>query len=328
MAPTRRILITGGTGFVGSHVTGLLATGPAALDSPQLRLLVHNRPPALDDTGRVEVRPGSLRDPRSLRGVCDGVDTVLHLASLIGGSPADCAAVNDAGTEALLAEAARAGVERIVQLGTTAVYRDEPHTGAREGEPELGPSSPTSVSRLAGEQRVLAAGGLVLRPHLVHGPGDVWVVPALVDFLTAFPHWIDGGRARTSVIGVHDLARVVAALALRPELPRGAVLHAARPEPVLVRDLIETVCRELRLPPPEGEVSYARAAALTGADRDSLVRRRLSLLAVDHWYDSSRLWQLLDMAPTSDFARDFAVGATWYRSLLARRTDGELFSTR
>ncbi|MDL2078759.1 NAD(P)-dependent oxidoreductase [Streptomyces sp. GXMU-J15] len=328
MAPTRRILITGGTGFVGSHVAALLADGPDAANAPRLRLLVHHRPTTPDDTGRVEVRRGSLTDPRSLRGVCDGVDTVLHLASLIGGSPADCAAVNDAGTGALLEEAARAGVERIVQLGTTAVYRDEPHTGAREGEPVLGPSSPTSVSRLAGEERVLAAGGVVLRPHLVYGPGDVWVVPALVDFLTAFPRWIDGGRARTSLIGVHDLARAVAALSLRPELPRGQVLHAARPDPVPVRDLVGAVCRELRLPLPEGEVSLARAAALTGADRDPLVRRRLSLLAVDHWYDSSRLWQLLDMAPLDDFARDFAVGAAWYRSLLSRRTDGELFSTR
>ncbi|MFE0677729.1 NAD-dependent epimerase/dehydratase family protein [Streptomyces sp. NPDC058867] len=328
MAPTRRILITGGTGFVGSHVTELLTTGTDPADAPRIRLLVHHRAPAAHDPHRMEVHRGSLTDPRSLRGVCDGVDTVLHLASLIGAGPEDCAAVNDTGTGALLAEAARAGVERIVQLGTTAVYRDRPATGAREGEPELGPASPTSVSRLAGERRVLAAGGLVLRPHLVYGPGDIWVVPALVDLLTAFPHWIDDGRARTSVIGVHELARVVAALAVRPELPRGAVLHASRPEPVTARHLIEEVCRALRLTPPRDGVTYEQAAALTGADRDPQVRRHLSLLAVDHWYDSSRLWQLLDTAPANDFARDFAAGAAWYRSLLARRTDGELFPTR
>ncbi|MER6672158.1 NAD(P)-dependent oxidoreductase [Streptomyces sp. NPDC000983] len=327
MASTRRILITGGTGFVGSHVTRRLTAGADPAHAPHIRLLTHHRAPAVAGPGPVEIRRGSLTDPRSLRGVCDGVDTVLHLASLIGGSPEDCAAVNDTGTGALLAEAARAGVERIVQLGTTAVYRDESASGAKEGEPELGPSSPTSVSRLAGERRVLEAGGLVLRPHLVYGAGDVWVVPALVDLLTAFPHWIDGGRARTSMIGAHELARIVAALAVRPELPRAEVLHASRPEPVTARDLIETVCRELRLDPPRGEVTYARAAALTGADHDGRVRRHLSLLAVDHWYDSSRLWQLLDTAPTNDFARDFAVGAAWYRSHLARRTGGEPFPT-
>ncbi|MEU6807610.1 NAD(P)-dependent oxidoreductase [Streptomyces sp. NPDC046831] len=308
MAPSR-ILMTGGTGFIGARVTALLTSASLQQPRPALRLLAHRSRPQLPRTGQVEVRQGSLTDPESLRGLCDGVDTVLHLASQIGGSPQRCHAVNDAGTGALLAEAERSGVQRIIQLGTTAVYRDGRHVGVREGEVPLEPASPTSITRLAGEQRVLAAGGLVLRPHLVYGPGDVWVLPALARFMTVLPHWVDGGRALMTVIGVDDLARVITGFALRPELPTSQALHVGRPEPVSGHELFTAAARALNLPLPAGEVSHAQARTWPGTHYDPGWQRHLSLLTVDHWYDTSRLWRLLDCTPGTGFAEDFATGA-------------------
>ncbi|MGC9542880.1 NAD-dependent epimerase/dehydratase family protein [Streptomyces sp. UG1] len=321
MAPSR-ILITGGTGFIGARVTALLTSDTLGRPRPALRLLCHRSRSELPRTGQVEVRQGSLTDPESLRGLCDSVDTVLHLASQIGGSPRRCHAVNDAGTGALLAEAGRSGVRRIIQLGTTAVYRDGRHVCVREGELPLEPASSTSITRLAGEQRVLAAGGLVLRAHLVYGPGDVWVLPALADFLTVLPHWVDGGRALMTVIGVDDLARVIAGFALRPELPTGEALHAGRPEPVSGRELFTAAARALGLPLPAGEVSHSQARTWPGTQDDPGWQRRLSLLTVDHWYDTSRLWRLLDCPPGTSFAEDVAAGAGWYRSSLAEQRAG------
>lgn len=311
-----RILITGGAGFVGSRTAALLASSLSRSEPPRLRLLAHRSRPAPSGPGRVEVRRGSLSEPDSLRGVCEGVDTVLHLASQIGGDPELCGAVNDTGTGALLAEAQRAGVRRIIQLGTTAVYRDGCHLRAVEGELPLEPVSPTSVSRLAGERRVLAAGGLVVRPHLVYGPGDVWVVPALAEFAGFLPHWVDEGRALMSVIGVDDLAWVVATLALRESLPAGEVLHASRPQPVSARELITETARVAEIPLPNGELTYSQAKDWRAAREDAGWPRRLSLLAMDHWYDSSRLWRLLGTTPRLDFRDDFARAADWYRGRL------------
>lgn len=310
---TETVLVTGGAGFVGAHVVERLARAGV-----RTRALVHRR----EVPGAETVR-GDLARPDSLRGLCDGVGTVLHLAARISGSEQECRAVNEAGTRALLAEAQRSGVRRIVQLGTAAVYRDGAHRGAAEGELAEEPASVTSVTRLAGERLVLEAGGTVLRPHLVYGRGDRWVVPSLVRLLARLPSWVDGGRARMSLISVDALADALAELAVRPEGAEsgertgepGRVLHAAHPEPVTGRELVETVARELGLPLPAGETDLAGAMALMGHGPEAVrLRRLVSLLAVDHWYDSGRLWQQLSASPGLPFAEAFGTYAAWYRA--------------
>ncbi|MFJ7589419.1 NAD-dependent epimerase/dehydratase family protein [Streptomyces sp. NPDC097617] len=261
---------------------------------------------------------GDLARVASLRGVCEGVGTVVHVASRIGGSREECRAVNVEGTRALLAEARRAGVARVVQLGTAAVYGDGVHRGVVEGELVERPGSVTSESRLAGERLVLAAGGTVLRPYLVYGRGDRWVVPSLVQLLARLPCWVDGGRARVSLTSVDALAGALAELAVRREVA-GGVLHAGHPEPVSVRELVGTVARELGLPLPVGEVDLRGALELLGgAGRsDPVLVRGVRLLAVDHWYDSRRLWAGLEASPGPRFADAFADCAPWYRSVAA-----------
>jgi nucleoside-diphosphate-sugar epimerase len=303
-----RILVTGGTGFIGAHVVSLLTASAAG--GPALRLLTHRRPAPDPQSADLEQVPGDLADPRTLRGVCEGVTTVLHLAARIGGSVQECGAVHHEGTRALLAEAARSGVRRVVQLGTAAVYGDGPHRGDAEGRPAEAPVSATSATRLAGERLVLAAGGTVVRPYLVYGEGDRWVVPSVLRLLGALPHWVDGGATRVSMISAPALAAALAELALAPAPPAGRVLHAAHPEPVRVRDLITTVCAALDLPLPAGDISLAEAR-----DRltDPAARRPLDLLAHDHWYDSSRLWSTVTAGPGPAFTADFASYAAWYR---------------
>ncbi|MGW0752562.1 NAD-dependent epimerase/dehydratase family protein [Streptomyces sp. NPDC002587] len=306
MMTREMVLVTGAAGFVGSPVVERLVE-----DGVRVRALVHRAqvPPG------VEGVCGDLVRAESLRGLCEGVGTVLHLAARIGGTAEESRAVNVEGTRALLAEAERAGVRRIVQLGTAAVYRDGAHRGAVEGELTEEPESVTSVTRLAGERLVLAAGGTVLRPHLVYGRGDRWVVPSLVRLLARLPHWVDGGRARMSMVSVDALAGAVAELAVRgPDA--GGVLHASHPEPVTARELVGTVARELGLPLPTGEVDLAGALELLGGpgDPDPVLRRRVSLLAVDHWYDSGRLWGQLAASPGPRFSEAFGQYAEWYRA--------------
>ncbi|MGW1544507.1 NAD-dependent epimerase/dehydratase family protein [Streptomyces sp. NPDC002309] len=311
---TERILVTGGTGFIGSHVVPLLRAAASAPHGPALRLLTHRRPGP--DAAGLESVHGDLADPASLQGVCDGVTTVLHLAARIGGTPSECRTVNEEGTRVLLAEAERAGVRRIVQLGTAAVYGDGPHRGEREGRIAEAPVSVTSETRLAGERLVLAAGGTVVRPFLVYGEGDTWVVPGLVRLLRLLPHWVDGAGSRLSLISAPVLARALAELALAPGAPVAGVLHAAHPEPVTLRDLLTTVCGALDLPLPGGEITLDEALARLDAHGPG-ARRPLTLVAADRWYDTTALWSRLATTPGAPFAVAFEECAPWYRRVLA-----------
>ncbi|TDU02210.1 nucleoside-diphosphate-sugar epimerase [Streptomyces sp. 846.5] len=315
--------MTGATGFVGSAVVRELvarqdrATAGAAAGSSGHRFLAR-RVPAGRPAGVGEWRTADLDDPTTLRGCCDGIDTVLHLASRIGGDPEQCRRTNLLGTEALLAEAHRAGVRRVVLLSTAAVYGDGPHRGCREGELTPAPVSATSRSRLAAERVVLAHGGTVVRPHLIHGPGDRWVLPGIADLVRKAPAWPAGGRARVSLVAVEDLARALLALALDGGHPHlaGRVLHAVHPEPVSVRELIGAVCGLLELPLPGTELDRDRLTRRLVAAGADPADRRPALLTVDRWYDGDALWRCTGVEPGPGFAHRLGEHSGWYRAAL------------
>ena len=308
------ILVTGATGFIGTAVVRELVARDAG---PRVRVLVRRRVPAwMTDAGVMAWR-GDLTDAGSLTGLCGGVTTLVHLASQVGGDPVVCEAVNSGGTANLLGEARRAGTTQVLYLSTCAVYRDGVHRGAVESVLATDPSSATSRSRLAGERLVRAAGGIVLRPHLVHGAGDRYVVPALMHMLRAVPAWAAGGSARTSLIAVTDLAAVIAALALKPVAGRpGDVFHVADPRPVRIRRLVTAVCRLLDLPVPTEDLPLDEHRARTRAALPALSEHQYSLLTQDHWYESSRVWALAGVSPGPGFGPRLEEAAGWYRETL------------
>ncbi|HET8643196.1 MAG TPA: NAD-dependent epimerase/dehydratase family protein [Pseudonocardiaceae bacterium] len=309
------ILVTGGTGFIGSPTTLALAGSGVPL-----RLLVHRRPAGVPLGAGVEVVHGDLTAPASLRGICTGVHTVLHLAAEVGDDPQRCAAVNVEGTQALVAEARSAGVRRVIYLSTAAVYgngehRDIAEDGLAEDEVPPAPVSVASRTRLTAEHAVLATGGVVLRPMFVYGPGDAWFIPRLAGALRRFPVTIDGGRARQSLVAVDDLARAIAAIAVDGWRPgEVGVLHAAHPEPVTMAELTEALVTWLDVPPPQRDVPFEQARALFGDDPRRL--RQLELIARDHVYDSSRLWRRTGLHPVG-FARRFPEYADRYRATMS-----------
>jgi nucleoside-diphosphate-sugar epimerase len=315
---TRRaaILVSGGTGFVGSAVVHELLTKQTP--ARQIRVLSRREIPKwMAAAGVAHVRV-DLAEPNDLSDAVDGVGTLVHLASYSGPDPEHCQAVNTDGTKALLAAARKAKVQRVVHLSTSAIYGVGTHRRVSESLVAPAPVSPVDRSRLAAERAVRAAGGVVLRPHLIYGQGDVWFVPAVVRMSLALPAWVDGGRAMASLISVDDLAKVIARLTTSGWEPSsGAVFHVNHPRPVSVRELITTLAEHIGFGSPATDLPRSTHRELLARAMPALTDHQFSLLADDHWYDSDRIWIRLSQPIGPGFAEQLSGSASWYRAHLA-----------
>jgi nucleoside-diphosphate-sugar epimerase len=175
----QRCLVTGGAGFIGSHVAErLVKEGHTVrvvdnLSTGSETNLEHLR-------GDLELLVGDLRDPATCRAACAGVELVFHLAALpsVPRSMADPWASHDHnvnGTLQLLLAARDAGVRRVVYSSSSSVYGDTPVLPKVETSEPL-PRSPYAAAKLSGEQSVLAYArsgmleGVALRYFNVFGP--------------------------------------------------------------------------------------------------------------------------------------------------------------
>ena len=140
------VLVTGGAGFIGSHVTrALLSAGH------QVRILDVGHPAAHagappDTVHDVPVLRADVRDAAAVAGALRGVDAVVHQAAMVGmgldlGDLPEYVGCNDLGTAVLLAGMARAGVRRLVLASSMVVYGEGAYTC-----PEDGPARPAARS--------------------------------------------------------------------------------------------------------------------------------------------------------------------------------------
>lgn len=306
----RRVVLTGATGFIGSHVAALLLRDPAW----QVRVVGRTKPADLIAAG-AEWTEADLTAPDSLRDVCRGADALLHLASVVSGDQDTCTAVNVHGTARLMAEAVRCGVTRMTHLSTAAVYGHGPHRGPDVDEVEPAPVSVASATRLAGERSALAAGAVVLRPGLVLGVGDRWVGPTLAELRRRVPARWDSGTALLSVIGAQDLARLIVATLSAPLLVGPTIHHASHPRPVRLSRLLDSLEEHAGLPPAaDRDLSWPECVTALAASGSRVSVRQFSLLAQDNWFASERIWRLAGIDCGPDPLADMASWARWYRA--------------
>lgn len=306
---TRVIVLTGATGFIGSAALDALVRRPGIL----VRALARSPGAARDG---VEWVRADLADPGSLRGTCEGAAALVNLASYIGTDEARCRAVNIEGGATLLAEAARAGVRRVVHLSTAAVYGNRPHRGIEVDGVAPEPVSAASRTRLAAEAPVLAAGGTVLRPGLVLGAGDRWVVPALAELAARVPARWGGGRALLSTVDVGELARLIDALATSPDpLPAG-IHHASHPTPVTSGDLMAALAAHGVVRTLDEDWPWNRCLEQLRARPGRVTERQFSLLARDFYQLSTPIWHLTGLRPTPAPLTLLPTATPWYRTHL------------
>lgn len=143
------VLVTGGAGFIGSHVVErLLAAGHGVRVLDALLPAVHSVPP--DVPAAAELVVADVRDAAAVAAALAGVDAVCHQAAMVGlgvdldDLPAYVGA-NDLGTAVLLAEAARAGVRRLVLASSMVVYGEGRYRCPTHGDVAPGPRRPSEL---------------------------------------------------------------------------------------------------------------------------------------------------------------------------------------
>ncbi|MGE5230145.1 MAG: NAD-dependent epimerase/dehydratase family protein [Deltaproteobacteria bacterium] len=312
-----RVLLTGGSGFVGRHVLDALTA------AVPVRVMVHERAPHRAEGAGIELVAGDLTNPASLAPCFAGVDLVMHLASYVGEDESRCEAVNARGSAALVAAASAAGVRRILYLSSAAVYGYAVHRDADEQATLVAPATPISRSRATAEAAVLEAGGLVLRPLFVYGVGDTRFIPTVARGLIRFPFLVERGRAKVSVVEVTDLARAAARLLLKPDDPGcPRIWHVTDGQPVSLREIAEVLAQHLGIRMPGCSVPYPTARWMMRLARGWARRwtpsdaHRLFLVSRDHYYNGDRLWRLVGLPRPAPLVERFGECADWYRRLL------------
>jgi len=204
-----RVLVTGATGFVGSHLAeSLLADGHT------VRLLIRDpRRLRWFKPDSFEIVIGDVTSELAINEAVREVDVVIHCAGVTKSANADeFYRVNDQATRALACASEKANVKRFVLCSTLAVCGPSGSVRAlTESDPEL-PITNYGRSKFAGEcgvrEELKNTKWIVLRPPAVMGPRDEQFVP-LYKMMLRWRIYTEVGTAKRlySMIGVHDLVR-------------------------------------------------------------------------------------------------------------------------
>ena len=173
-----KVLITGGAGFIGSHLAALLH------ERSEVRILDNLRGANRRslNSGNLDVIEASVLDTAAVRAAVSGVDVVFHLAAMISvkesmENPRECVETNTLGILNVLRSAADAGVRKLVFASSAAVYGDDPPVPTVETITPK-PKSPYAITKLDGEYycEMFAREGWLntasLRFFNVFGPGQ------------------------------------------------------------------------------------------------------------------------------------------------------------
>jgi UDP-glucose 4-epimerase len=283
MSDQRSVLVTGGAGFIGSHLADRLVALGARVRVVD-NLSTGDRANLAHLDGRIEFLVGDLRDPAVCGDAVAGVHVVFHVAALpsVPRSLADPWGSHDANVNAtvrLLQACQAEGVRRVVYSGSSSAYGDTPELPKRESMEPL-PRSPYAASKLASEHYVLAfarAGlveGVALRYFNVFGPRQspnspyAAVIPLFLRAaLRGEPAVVFGdGRQTRDFTYVENVVEANLLAADAPaERASGAVVNVGAGERTSLLELLE-LCRRVSGRPIAVEHRPPRA----GDVRDSL----------------------------------------------------------
>lgn len=256
MIEGKRVLVTGGAGFIGSHIAERLCQDNSVIVYDDLS--AGRRSNLSGFEGKMDFVEGDVRDEDALREALRDVDIVFHCAAQVSversvEDPLETAKINIGGTLRILWEGKKAEVDRIVFPSSAAVYGSSPEMPKRE-DMQTDADSPYAASKIVGEQycrlfnKVYDLPTVVLRCFNVYGPRQDESSPyasVIPRFITAMldgePPRIfgDGGQTRDFIF-IDDVVEGFL-LAASVEGVRGGTINIASGRSLSILELLETL---------------------------------------------------------------------------------------
>lgn len=287
-----RILITGASGFVGTHLVGALSR------SHQIIAVVRT-PAPVPDADELKIVP-TINADTDWSDALRGVDMAIHLAArvhVMNETATDPRGaydeINVQGTRALAQACVDHGVKRLIFMSSIKVNGDATYGTPFASEDPASPSDPYGQSKWDAEQalRELAANSalevITLRPTVIYGMGVKGNIKRIVSLVeTGIPVPLGSVRNRRTMLSIANLITWVEAALAVDKPPQGPVL-IGDPEPISTRDLVACVAAGLGrparlLPVPVRLLSVAGRLA----GRSSTVQRLIADLEVQPTFDA------------------------------------------
>ena len=325
-----KALVTGGTGFIGSHVARKLVA-----EKVPVRCLIRDSSKRANLAGLdVEYVTGDLADAASLKRALQGCDTLFHVAAdyrLWAPHPEEMDRINVEGTRDLLRAAAEAGVKKIVYTSSVAaVGRPQTNGHLGIGTEDLDPTpeqlvGPYKRSKFLSDKLVrdFARDGLpvvLVNPSAPIGSHDIKPTPTgkmIVDFLNGkMPAYVDTGM---NFIAVEDVA---AGHWLACQKGRAGERYILGNKNITLKAFLDTLARLSGRPAPRIRIPYA-VAYLAGAVSTGLshLTRREPMIPLDAvrmahepmYYDASKAVRELGL-PQTPIEEAIRKAVDWFRA--------------
>lgn len=319
------VLLTGASGFVGSHILDHLRTA----DIP-VRLLLRTSSDTTfirDHLPHAETVRASFEDPAALRRALAGITHVIHCAGATKAlTPAGLYTANQLATRHLVTAANDAGsVTRFILVSSLAAGGPGTRRNPRQEDAPPEPVSEYGRSKLAGELEVRSGcrmDSVILRPSAVYGPRDREFLALFRAARAGFSPRFGGGRQELSLVAAPDLAAVVV-LALTAPGVAGLTLNVAGSEAVTAAELASFVAslsgrRTLPLPLPLAALGVvcglASAWARLSGRATILAHGKVGELRAPGWVaDVTRLRSALGPVCLTPLTDGLAATGRWYR---------------
>ncbi|MFL7795184.1 MAG: NAD-dependent epimerase/dehydratase family protein [Anaerolineae bacterium] len=320
-------LVTGGSGFVGSHLVEALVTRGA-----QVRAMVRStsRVDLLKSLG-VEVVQGDLGDIQSLQAAVRGVERIYHCAALVSdwGTWEAFRAANVIGVRNLLEAALAAGVSKFVHVSTTDVY-GHPDSPVDETAPYRPRGWPYGDTKIEGERLVWdyhREHGLpvtVVRPVNVYGPRSDSFVVDLVDlFKSGSMIHIGNGRNPAGLTYATNVVDVILC-AGDSEVSVGQAYNASDGSEITWRQYVDRLADIVGVPSPRIVVPHRLAyfigwtmemvyGVLRIQARPLLTRMAAELFSTNQGFSVEKARRELGYEPQVDFDEGMRRVETWLR---------------